>query len=159
MIRILNRDELLKIANDRENKIEEKERNFLIVVANSLDLERNIQVRLQETSNKKVIKVYKYDRFLYRFILDTKIEISWFVYNFVKSRNYIIIKNISELRNAMSVDVCRFIIMEENNCMNIWERLNGKWIRERYVLFGEVKNSDIETTGSKAYQSFYSYIL
>ena len=52
MIRILNRDELLKIANDRENKIEEKERNFLIVVANSLDLERNIQVRLQETSNK-----------------------------------------------------------------------------------------------------------
>lgn len=76
MIRILNRDELLKIANNRENKIEEKERNFLIVVANSLDLERNIQVRLQETSNKKVIKVYKYDRFLYRFILDTKIEIS-----------------------------------------------------------------------------------
>lgn len=57
----------------------------------------------------------------------------------------------------MSVDVCRFIIMEENNCMNIWERLNGKWIRERYVLFGEVKNNDIETTGSKAYQSFYSY--
>ena len=76
MIRILNRDELLKIANDRENSIEEKERNFLIVVANSIDLERNIQVRLQETANKKVIKVYKYDRFLYRFILDTKIEIS-----------------------------------------------------------------------------------
>ena len=76
MIRILNRDELLKIANDKENSIEEKERNFLVVVANSIDLERNIQVRLQETANKKVIKVYKYDRFLYRFILDTKIEIS-----------------------------------------------------------------------------------
>ena len=76
MIRILNRDELLKIANDRENAIKEEERNFLVVVANSIDLERNIQARFQETANKKVIKIYKYDRFLYRFILDTKIEIS-----------------------------------------------------------------------------------
>lgn len=76
MVRILNRNELFEIINNKENSIKEEERNFLIVVANSLDLERNIQVRLQETSTKKVIKVYKYDRVLYRFLLDTKIEIS-----------------------------------------------------------------------------------
>lgn len=76
MIKILNRNELLKIVNDKENIIGEKERNFLIIIANSLDIEKNVQVRLQEKSNKKVIKVYKYDRILYRFILDSKIEIS-----------------------------------------------------------------------------------
>lgn len=79
------------------------------------------------------------------------------MYRFIKSRNYIIIKNINELKNAMNVDICRFIIMEENNIMNIWIRLNGKWNRERYALLGEIKEKDLEVTGSKAYQSFYKY--
>lgn len=76
MIKILNRDDVLQIANNKEEVNEEQTRNFLIVVANSLGLEKNIQVRLQETPAKRVLKIYKYDRTLYRFYLDTKIDLS-----------------------------------------------------------------------------------
>ena len=76
MIKILDREGLLEIANSENSIKDEEVKNFLVVIANSLGLEKNIQVRLQETATKKILKVYKYDRFLYRFILDTKIEIS-----------------------------------------------------------------------------------
>ena len=76
MIKVLNRDELLEIANNEEKISDEQTRNFLKVVANGLGVEKNIQVRLNETSTKKELKIYKYDRFLYRFILDSKIAIS-----------------------------------------------------------------------------------
>lgn len=76
MIKILNKEDLLSIANNKDKISDEETKNFLIVVANGLDFEKNIQVRLAETSTKKVLKIYKYDRYLYRFILDSKIAIS-----------------------------------------------------------------------------------
>lgn len=73
------------------------------------------------------------------------------------SRNYIIIKDKKELELAKACDVCRYIILENNNVIYIWSRAFGKWTKEKYVLFGNVKEKDEETTGIKAYQSFYSY--
>lgn len=75
----------------------------------------------------------------------------------IRSRNYIIIKDKKELERAKSCDVCRYIILEENNVIYIWSRLFGKWNREKYVLFGSSKDKDEETTGLKAYQAFYCY--
>lgn len=77
--------------------------------------------------------------------------------NLIRSRNYIIIKDRKELERAKSCDVCRYIIFEESNVIYIWTRLFGKWNKEKYVLFGSSKDKDEETTGLKAYQSFYAY--
>lgn len=75
----------------------------------------------------------------------------------VKSRNYIIIKDRKELDKAKSCDICRFIILEENNIIYIWIKSFGKWVKEKYIVFGTAKEKDDEVTGLKAYQSFYSY--
>ena len=73
------------------------------------------------------------------------------------SKNYIVIKDKKELELAKACDICRYIILEDNNVIYIWTRLFGKWVKEKYVAFGEEKVKDEETTGYQAYQSFYAY--
>lgn len=77
--------------------------------------------------------------------------------NLLNSRNYIVIKNRKELEEAKLCRLCRFIIMEDDNVIFIWKRLFGKWVKEKYVMFDNDKEKDEETTGLRAYQSFYSY--
>ena len=77
--------------------------------------------------------------------------------NLKSSRNYIIIKDKKELELAKECDICNYIILEEGNTIYIWTKYRGKWLREKYVLFGEDKGKDLETTGIKAYQAFYAY--
>ena len=79
------------------------------------------------------------------------------MYNIFNSRNYIVIKDIKELNSAKNCDLCRFIIFEDNNVIYIWVRAFGKWTKEKYVVFGETKGKDENTTGLKAYQNFYYY--
>jgi len=73
------------------------------------------------------------------------------------SRNYIIIKDKKELELAKACDLCLFIIWEQNNAIVVWEKLFGKWVKNKYVVFDKSKDKDDETTGLKAYQSFYAY--
>lgn len=73
------------------------------------------------------------------------------------SRNYIIVKNKKEFELAKNCDVCGYIILEDNNCIYIYEKQFGKWVKNRFILFGDVKDKDVTVTGHKAYQSFYSY--
>ena len=76
MIQVLNKEELIKIARDENQVPDRQTRNFLEVVANSLENGKTIQVRLQTSNIKKVLKIYKYDSVLYRFNLDSKITLS-----------------------------------------------------------------------------------
>lgn len=73
------------------------------------------------------------------------------------SRNYIVIKTKKELELAKACDVCGHIIFEDKNIIYIWTKEFNKWIKEKYVVFGTSKEKDEETTGLKAYQSFYAY--
>lgn len=75
----------------------------------------------------------------------------------VDARNYIIIRSKKELELAKACDICRFIIMEDKNAIYIWTRQNYKWVKEKYVSFGNTKETDDTITGLKAYQQFYSY--
>lgn len=75
----------------------------------------------------------------------------------LKTRNYIVIKDIKELKQAFSCDLCRFVVMEDKNAIFIWTKVHGKWVKETFVAFGEYKEKDFEITGRKAYQSFYYY--
>lgn len=52
---------------------------------------------------------------------------------------------------------CTHIIREDGYVITIYEKVGLKWIRSRYVYFGEVPERDFETTGRQAYQEFYSY--
>lgn len=72
-------------------------------------------------------------------------------------RNYAIVKNSVELKQAMKNRLCLFIIWENGHTINIYENNLGKWVRTKYTFFGEDTDSDEETTGSMAYQSFYAY--
>lgn len=74
-----------------------------------------------------------------------------------RARTYIIIKNIKELELAKQNHLCMHIIYESNNCIYIWNRINSKWSKTVYSVYGKVKELDFETTGLKAYQSFYYY--
>ena len=74
-----------------------------------------------------------------------------------RARTYIIIKNIKELEVAKQNHLCMHIIYESNNCIYIWNRINSKWSKTVYSVYGKVKELDFETTGLKAYQSFYYY--
>ena len=51
------------------------------------------------------------------------------------SKNYIVIKDKKELELAKACDICRYIILEDNNVIYIWTRLFGKWVKEKYVAF------------------------
>lgn len=72
-------------------------------------------------------------------------------------RLYIIIKHMSELTEAKKNTIAKFIIYEDGNTIYIWTKLINKWYSQKYVLFGESKGTDLETTGFKAYQEFYRY--
>ena len=73
------------------------------------------------------------------------------------SKNYIIVKNRKELELAKACDICRYIIWEDNNIIYMWNKQFGKWVKEKYVAFGNDRVMDDETTGLRAYQSFYAY--
>lgn len=73
------------------------------------------------------------------------------------TRNYVIIKSPKELKDAKQIPFCRHIIFEDADTIYIWSRLNGKWTKSGYTMFGAIKERDFETTGLKAYQAFYSY--
>ena len=73
------------------------------------------------------------------------------------SKNYILVKNRKELELAKTCDICRYIIWEDNNIIYIWTKQFGKWVKEKYVAFGNDNAKDDETTGLRAYQSFYAY--
>lgn len=73
------------------------------------------------------------------------------------SRNYIVIKDIDELKDAKKVDLCRHIIYEKSNSIYIWNLDRGKWVKQKYTYFGKNVEEDLETTGLKAYQEFYYY--
>jgi hypothetical protein len=75
----------------------------------------------------------------------------------IKSSCYIIIKNKYELKEAKKCDLCLNIIMEDNNIIYIWTKKNGDWFLNKYVVFGEDTNIDMETTGYKSYLDFYAY--
>lgn len=77
--------------------------------------------------------------------------------NFTNSKNYIVIRTKKELETAKSCDICRYIIFEDSNVIYIWSKQFGKWVKEKYVAFGDCKEKDEETTGLRAYQSFYAY--
>lgn len=73
------------------------------------------------------------------------------------SKNYIVVKSKKDLELAKTCDICRYIIWEDNNIIYIWSKQFGKWVKEKYVAFGSDKAKDDETTGLRAYQSFYAY--
>lgn len=69
--------------------------------------------------------------------------------------NYIIIKDRSELYMTKQIDICRYIVMEKDNNIFLWSRLNNEWTEEKYSFFDKSKDKDEETTGLEAYQNFY----
>lgn len=71
--------------------------------------------------------------------------------------NYAIVRNAGELRDAMADILCGHIIWERGGTIYLYVRHLNKWLREKYVLFGEDKETDEEVTGRMAYQKFYSY--
>lgn len=73
------------------------------------------------------------------------------------TRNYIVIRDRCELGRAKAVNLCRYIILEQNNIIYIWERVRGKWNCNKYVVFDNDTERDEVTTGLEAYQSFYYY--
>lgn len=78
-------------------------------------------------------------------------------YGLFNSRLCIVIKAKNELANAKRNDLCRYIILEEGNIINLWTRVNLKWQYSKYAVDGEDKDYDNETTGLMAYKRFYSY--
>lgn len=76
---------------------------------------------------------------------------------FINTPNSIVVKNIKELNEAKRNHLCMYIFQEDNNVINFWERVHGKWLKHRYVVIGEAKEKDDEISGLKAYQSFYYY--
>lgn len=74
-----------------------------------------------------------------------------------KARTYIIIKNPKELKQAQQNHLCMHIVYEANNCIYIWNRQYTKWFKIVYTMYGKLKELDFDTTGLKAYQSFYYY--
>lgn len=79
------------------------------------------------------------------------------MHNLLKSRNYVVIKSKKELLEAQQVRFCRFIVLEQDNTITLWLKNGGKWVENKYVVFDNHKDVDDETTGMKAYMSFYNY--
>ena len=77
--------------------------------------------------------------------------------NLPPTRNYIIVKSYKELVKAKQVDLCGYIIWESGCTIRIWERVIGKWVETKYVLFGGKDSSKSEITGHRAYLEFYKY--
>lgn len=71
--------------------------------------------------------------------------------------NYAIVNNGGELKKAMSDILCGHIIWERGGTIYLYTRYLNKWVREKYVLFGNDKDKDEEVTGRMAYQKFYAY--
>ena len=70
MVKNITATELLKIANTQE-----KEKAYLTELANQIKSGRKIQVRICETAKGKSLKIYTYDRYLYRFVCSEKIDL------------------------------------------------------------------------------------
>lgn len=71
--------------------------------------------------------------------------------------NYVKARSFKEVAEAMNIDLCRYIVYETNEYIYAWYRYNGKWYKEKYCAYHEVRESDEETKGFDAYMRFYSY--
>lgn len=63
MVKSISASELIKIAETQD-----KEKQFLLDVAKQMQSGAKLQARLSDTAKGKAIKIYTYDRYLYRFI-------------------------------------------------------------------------------------------
>lgn len=54
--------------------------------------------------------------------------------------------------------LCLYIIWENGHTITIYENDLGRWTRKKYSFFGGDTETDEETTGVIAYQSFYSHV-
>lgn len=70
---------------------------------------------------------------------------------------YIIAKSKRDIEEAKKASLCSHIIFELGNTIYLWDNFCGVWKDSKYVLIGDTKGIDTETTGVKAYQSFYNY--
>lgn len=73
------------------------------------------------------------------------------------TRNYIVIKSLSDLDNAMRNMYCRFIVYEQGNSILVWYKYDIKWLFSKYTIEGESVVSEDNTRGIEAYQRFYKY--
>lgn len=74
------------------------------------------------------------------------------------TRNYIIAKSGKDVSRAMQNKLCSYIIFEEGRVIYVYKRVGIKWIKERYVYFGNVPEKDNEVTGHQAYIDFYKAV-
>lgn len=71
--------------------------------------------------------------------------------------NYVKVNSFKEVASAMKIDLCRYIVYEGNEYIYAWYRFNGKWYKEKYCAYHEVKDTDEDTKGMDAYLRFYQY--
>lgn len=70
MVKQISASELIKIAETQD-----KEKSYLLDVAKQMQSGAKIQARLSDTAKGRAIKLYTYDRYLYRFICSDIIAI------------------------------------------------------------------------------------
>lgn len=79
------------------------------------------------------------------------------MFKLTSSSGCIIAKDKADVQLAKDCTLCTHILLELGNTIYLWKNICGRWHYEKYVVFGESKDIDLETTGFKAYQSFYNY--
>lgn len=79
------------------------------------------------------------------------------MFNIPDVRNVVVIKTPREFRAATKIISCRYIICEDGNVIFVWTRKGSEWVKNKYILFGEDRDRDFETSGFEAYRKFYSY--
>ena len=70
MVKQISASELIKIAETQD-----KEKSYLLDIAKQMQSGAKIQARLSDTAKGRAIKLYTYDRYLYRFICSDIITI------------------------------------------------------------------------------------
>ena len=71
MVKYVSASELETIALSQE-----KERSYLEDIAKQMRAGSKILVRLSDTAKGKTLKIYTYDRYLYRFVCSEKIDLN-----------------------------------------------------------------------------------
>lgn len=71
MVKNISANELEQIA-----KTQEKDSCYLEEIVKAIKAGSKILVRLSETAKGKTLKIYTYDRYLYRFICSDKIDLN-----------------------------------------------------------------------------------
>lgn len=73
------------------------------------------------------------------------------------SSNYVVARNMKEVRIAKQKGLCRFIILETPTAITIWNYVAGNWDIEQFILTNDFCPQPLELTGLDAYRAFYSY--